>query len=323
MLKWWTKRSRNEDVIASETLLVTRPEEKDEEVTIDSVMSYTKYANYWEEFGESKNATDASKERYKIFKQFYKVPVSVKVKVTAPHVHHMVHFDAKEATLTEDGNIEYWLCTSCGKYFADEEGTQELSKEEVFIPKTGGDEPGDDTQEEKKPEKVGTVVTVGGMKYKVTSAKAKAPAVSLFKGGNKKTVSVPAAITYKGIKYKVTEIAPKAFYKNKKLVKFTVGKNIRKIGAQAFAKCKKLKKFTVGKNVTKIGKKNFSGSKKLKTLIIKSKKLKKSSVKKALAGSKIKTIKVKVGNKKTNKKFVKKYKKIFAKKNCGRKVKVK
>ena len=35
-----------------------------------------------------------------------------------------------------------------------------------------------------------------------------------------------------------------------------------------------------------------------------------------------KTIKVKVGKKKTNKKYVKRYKKIFTKKNCGKKVRV-
>ena len=44
----------------------------------------------------------------------------------------------------------------------------------------------------------------------------------------------------------------------------------------------------------------------------------------ALKGSKIKTIQVKVARKKSvNKKYVKKYKKIFTKKNAGRKVAVK
>ena len=39
--------------------------------------------------------------------------------------------------------------------------------------------------------------------------------------------------------------------------------------------------------------------------------------------SKVKTVQVKVGKKKVNKKFVKKYKKIFTKKNAGRKAAVK
>ena len=40
-----------------------------------------------------------------------------------------------------------------------------------------------------------------------------------------------------------------------------------------------------------------------------------------LKGSSITKVKVNVG-KKTNKKYVKKYKKIFTKKNCGKKVRV-
>ena len=46
-------------------------------------------------------------------------------------------------------------------------------------------------------------------------------------------------------------------------------------------------------------------------------------VKGSLKGSKVKTVQVKVGSKKLNKKYVKKYKKIFTKKICGKKVKVK
>ena len=75
-------------------------------------------------------------------------------------------------------------------------------------------------------------------------------------------------------------------------------------------------------NVTKIKAKAFSKSKKVKTVNIKTKKLKKTSVKGSLKGSKVQKIRVKVGKKKTNKKYAKKYRKYFTKKNCGRKVKV-
>lgn len=40
--------------------------------------------------------------------------------------HNMVHTPRKEATCTEDGNIEYWMCTHCEKYFADFEGKYEV-----------------------------------------------------------------------------------------------------------------------------------------------------------------------------------------------------
>ena len=73
--------------------------------------------------------------------------------------------------------------------------------------------------------------------------------------------------------------------------------------------------------VTGIGANAFKGAK-AKTLVVRSKKLTKKSVKGSLKGSKVKVVKVKVGSKKVNKKYVKKYKKIFTKKICGKKVKV-
>ena len=82
-------------------------------------------------------------------------------------------------------------------------------------------------------------------------------------------------------------------------------------------------KIVLGKTVKKISKGAFKSYKRVKTLEIKSKKLTKKSVKNSLKGSKVKTVKVKVGKKATNKKYVKKYKKIFTKKNAGKKVKVK
>ena len=74
-------------------------------------------------------------------------------------------------------------------------------------------------------------------------------------------------------------------------------------------------------NVTGINARAFKG-KKAKTLIVRTKKLTKGSVRSSLKSSKVKTIKVKVGKKKENRKYVKKYKKIFTKKNCGKKVRV-
>lgn len=44
------------------------------------------------------------------------------------------HTDAKAATLAEAGNIEYWFCPACGKYFADANTTSEIAKEDTVIP---------------------------------------------------------------------------------------------------------------------------------------------------------------------------------------------
>ncbi len=51
-----------------------------------------------------------------------------------PHEHTPVRTEAKEPTCTEAGNIEYWYCPDCGKYFSDETLTQEITKEDTVIP---------------------------------------------------------------------------------------------------------------------------------------------------------------------------------------------
>ena len=60
----------------------------------------------------------------------------------------------------------------------------------------------------------------------------------------------------------------------------------------------------------------------IRTVIVKTKKLKAASVKSSLKGSSVKAVIVKIGSRKTNRKYVKKYKKIFTKKNAGIKVRV-
>ena len=47
--------------------------------------------------------------------------------------HTLEKVAAKEPTETEDGNIEYWGCSKCGKYFADAEGTQEVTLADVTL----------------------------------------------------------------------------------------------------------------------------------------------------------------------------------------------
>ncbi len=91
--------------------------------------------------------------------------------------------------------------------------------------------------------------------------------------------------------------------------------------AAAGGKTEYVTEIVIGKGVKKISRNAFKGTK-VNTLIVKSKKLTKKSVKGSLKGSVVKTVKVKVGKAKANKEYVKKYKKIFTKKNAGRKVKV-
>lgn len=60
---------------------------------------------------------------------------ATKVTETAAAGHILEKVEAKEATVTEEGNIEYYKCSVCGKLFADAEGKTELQPEDVVIAK--------------------------------------------------------------------------------------------------------------------------------------------------------------------------------------------
>lgn len=48
--------------------------------------------------------------------------------------HDLEHVSAKEPTKTATGNIEYWHCKRCDKYFSDKDATAEIRKEDTVIP---------------------------------------------------------------------------------------------------------------------------------------------------------------------------------------------
>ncbi len=47
--------------------------------------------------------------------------------------HDLTAFQVKAPTCTEDGNIAYWYCSFCDKYFSDAEGKTEITKESIVI----------------------------------------------------------------------------------------------------------------------------------------------------------------------------------------------
>ena len=49
------------------------------------------------------------------------------------------HIDAKAATKAAEGNIEYWYCSGCGKYYADSDATEEIKKADTVTAKLPGD----------------------------------------------------------------------------------------------------------------------------------------------------------------------------------------
>lgn len=57
----------------------------------------------------------------------------------SPHRHVLVHTSATAATCETDGNTEYWFCTDCGRYYADEEAETEIVDTATAVPAAGHD----------------------------------------------------------------------------------------------------------------------------------------------------------------------------------------
>ena len=61
----------------------------------------------------------------------------------APHTHELTHVPAVAPTPAKPGNIEYWYCEGCGKYFADADATQEITEADTYLaPEGTADIPG-------------------------------------------------------------------------------------------------------------------------------------------------------------------------------------
>ena len=55
------------------------------------------------------------------------------------------HIPAKAATEDAEGNIEYWYCSGCGKYYSDKDGTKEIKKADTVTAKLPKSPPTGDT----------------------------------------------------------------------------------------------------------------------------------------------------------------------------------
>ena len=276
------------------------------------------------------------------------------------HNHELVNHPAKEATCKESGNIEYWQCEQCNAYYIkDEEGKISvlIKGDDVLIPKLKHTK-GEPVKGEETP---ATCSSVGG--YNLTTKCSKCGEVlsvervvipfdeDAHDWGDWKVVK-EATLDEEGLEERVcanddshvetrvipkidpnpepapdvtpappeTSVTIKSVTVNTKTVNAkTLNAAVKKAGGSN----KYVTKVILGKKVRKVKKGTFKNYRKVTTIEVRTKKLKKSSVKGALKNSRVKTVKVKVGKKKVNKKYVKKYKKFFTKKIAGRKVKVK
>lgn len=149
-------------------------------------------------------------------------------------------------------------------------------------PSTGDNTPstGDNTLVSNTLPKQGEKCTVGALSFKVTKSAATGGTVSVAgvsKNKSKVTsVSIPKTVQIAGSTFQVTGIEAKAFSGCKKLLKVTIGANVKSIGKQAFKGCSALKTITI--QTTKltaksVGSQAFKGIKAKATIKVPAKKL--------------------------------------------------
>ena len=142
--------------------------------------------------------------------------------------HKLVNYPAVAATSTVDGNIQYWECSVCGKYFNDSTGTTEIAdKSSVII----------------KYESVG----LSFEKYWSNSEN-----TYILKGiGTCEDANIVIPSTYNGLP--VTRISSSSFKDNKKITSVTIPDSIIYINSDAFSGCTNLKKVIIsGSNDEKL-----------------------------------------------------------------------
>ncbi len=90
--------------------------------------SYTKHTNY-------PDCTNAGYDSYECACGYSYIDETTRKPATGHDLSS--HYPRKEATATTDGNIEYWQCSVCHKYYKDSQGNEEVAIENTVIPATG------------------------------------------------------------------------------------------------------------------------------------------------------------------------------------------
>lgn len=86
-------------------------------------------------FGEWETTKEANDEEDGLEKRECSVCHYVQESVIPKHEHRLFSREEFPATCTEEGNIAYWRCQDCDKYFSDKECKHEIAKEDTVIPR--------------------------------------------------------------------------------------------------------------------------------------------------------------------------------------------
>lgn len=134
--------------------------------------------------GNSSKATCKDKAKCEICGQSYG-------ELDAANHTNLVNVPAKAATKTEEGNIEYWYCDGCSKYFSDKDGTKEIKLADTVVEKLKDDGNSSQTVTEDpwKKSDADLGITVATVPNKQTTTTTKETAKKTTKKATKKAVS--------------------------------------------------------------------------------------------------------------------------------------
>lgn len=160
-----------------------------------------------------------------------------------PHEHSLTHTPAKEATCTGAGNIEYWYCEDCGKYFSDEAATTEVTQAETVIAATGH------IYENHVCIKCGQADPNGteGLEYELLDN----DTYRVIGIGDATDTDIYIPSVYNG--KAVTSIGDRAFSGNNNIRSVFVSNSVTSIGQYVFSNCSNLTSVIIPNSVVEIG----------------------------------------------------------------------
>ena len=222
----------------------------------------------------------------------------------AGHVHELTYVAAVEATCTEPGSLEYWACSDCGKNFADENASEEIS--DITVPAKGHHYENGycvDCGEKELIPSEGLEFALSGNAYEVigigTCSDTDVVIPSVYNGLPVTSIGAQAfsgtayynnernwedGVLYIGkylievnedfsggdytVKEGTTLIADSAFYGCDSLTSVTIPDSVTSIGERAFYYCSSLTSVTIPDSVTSIGDSAFGWCNGLTEIVI-------------------------------------------------------